>query len=279
MPEQYLLIRDTADSAIQSLPPSNGTNVPHQVTWFDQTTRRLGAVRITPNDKKSFAFPFFPALSDIDLFEMKSSENFGAGYLCDLAERGAAVLHGMGYYKSYGTRTFMLVTSDGKVSVREPSEGDNDSVCREVELIRLARNGGKSIDQYVTQLVTSSLIAAPDSCLFLHYLGNGVDIDAIGRLVIPHSDYVSIDAQIRQGLEVPDAQKANVNTAAGSERKLILDPGTTYMLLEGFSKERDHATYYVIADGDVFGSNNRRGVRGIIERLRDRLKKKEHIFA
>jgi hypothetical protein len=231
------------------------------VVWADYTQgkkSRCGAVRMAlPTPHEQLSHEAVAAFNDIDDFEIRRSSSS----LSRLSNQGVAILHATGYYQDRGFRRMVLVPPDG---CTENLIRPNSMVPR---YTRLHPDGKSSapMDEIISSAIYLILSEAPSAYLFLHFLGQDVELDAVKRYVRVMPEYQRVSGGILD-LSGRGSQLANVNQLIIMEDRNLIDPLWSYSSAYAYRQEVDKAQYFLFGNGKSLGFSNKRAMHGMIER-------------
>ena len=216
------------------------------------------------------------ALYDIARLEEYGFSSSGYSFLERLTKETPIALHWLEIdtCNAPGCYEMQLISPEGKRFLVEPQNlfslknGGRIPIQKELEE---PRNTDDPLKTALETAIDTYLKKNPSGKLFVHRLGEALDLERYYTYIPQPQGYLSVKEQTRSWLSIPDEQRRNVQALLEYEKQ-SLGKRSKYHQLYGYKHETiDTACFYVFVDGQCYGFNNIRGMAGLI-----RSAKKEH---
>lgn len=271
---KYITVRDSVPHIQRRLLQEGQLCDPREIynrIWADRTfdgTQKCGLAPSVPRDIPIcilYTHPQFPALAAVGALENHLRKKLGDTGLETLRRTQTLVLHRLGQFDSFGIRDLFIIYENGTI---EQSDVTRGMFVRGFNFSKMEIQGS---DQHESAglLLTHLLLETPRAAFFLHVLGSDVRPGLVSEYIVFAPGYSFVGDQLNcRGLSIPLEQIRNAQVLAEMEEEIRSNSLLSYFMLKGYKFETvDHAVYDVFADGIHYGFNNRRAMKGMIERL------------
>ena len=247
-----------------------------EVAWINRlykggTLHAAGIFKYGPETKakERYENEYIPAYEDLCSLEQYIAKEGGLG---KFADNLPFILHRMGYFRGKG-RDITLFKRDGSVMIAYNDTNNKIALYNGIY--------GKDLATSLRERFKEILKETPSAAFFLYKPGKAVDF-GLTSILFEGLEYQSAEDQLRY-MQFPPEQEGNVELLASLEA--LSNPDILGIFMGGrdisefadrrkkenicrrrfsYIKEDDQAEYWVFADGNFIGFNNRRAMPGYL---------------